>query len=168
MRAAKMLSAHDLQLIVLALTYLEETGRAMSEMQGSKRCCRITHADARALAVQDAPNSIQQAKIAWPPTLIGGPARCAWMPKRRINRSMPTGETVMSRSASRAAAQAIAPRMSSAVAELENCPSDVAAGWLRSIAAKRESSQMQGIAGRGWAVEQLRENLAQQIRLRGG
>jgi hypothetical protein len=46
MRAAKMLSAHDLQLIILALTYLEETGLAMTEMEGSKRRFRITHAGA--------------------------------------------------------------------------------------------------------------------------
>jgi hypothetical protein len=34
--------------------------------------------------------SIQQAKIAWPSMIIGGPARCACNPRRRISRSMPT------------------------------------------------------------------------------
>jgi DNA-binding PadR family transcriptional regulator len=84
MRAAKMLSADDLQLIILsllhqsprhgyeiikslqehssdlytpspgvvypALTYLEETGLAVSEMEGSKRRFRITEAGAEFLA----------------------------------------------------------------------------------------------------------------------
>jgi DNA-binding PadR family transcriptional regulator len=54
MRAAKMFSAHDLQLIILALTYLEETGLAMSEMEGSKRRFRITHAGAGYLATHRA------------------------------------------------------------------------------------------------------------------
>ena len=62
---------------------------------------------------------------------------------------MPTGDTVIRRWAPRAAAQATAARISSAVAELENCASGVAARALKSIAAKRDSSHTVGSLGGG-------------------
>jgi predicted MFS family arabinose efflux permease len=65
-------------------------------------------------------NSIQHANNARSPILIGGPARCQVTPRRRISRSMPIGDTVMSRAAPSDSAQCMAARSNSAVAELEN------------------------------------------------
>ena len=91
--------------------------------------------------------SIKDAKIRWPSTRIGGPARCDLKPALRSNRSMPSGETVIKRFAPYFAAQSMAAWSQSIAISDDICRNGDLLGAPKSTAAKRESSQISGEFG---------------------